>query len=182
MKRRATSTVSSSRKTGSGVLELARAYYNMQHGSEFVIEVDESNFTCWHVGIPAATLTLPSLKRDLATWASKARQPAVVQLEIQFSEDFPSSVPYVRVVRPRFKWRTGHVTIGGSFCTELLTNQGWHEMTVDGLLRTIIVMLHDGGAQIQLAPDEHCLFPLVDYSPEEASVAYQRAKTVHGWK
>lgn len=182
MKRRAKATASSSRKSGSGVLELARAYYTMQQSTDFVTEVDESNFTCWHVGIPSATLTLPSLRSELVTWTKMTRHPAVVQLEIQFPDDFPSSVPYVRVVRPRFKWRTGHVTIGGSFCTELLTNQGWREMTVEGLLRTIIVMLHDGDAHIQLAPDCHCSCPLVDYSPEEASVAFQRAKTVHGWK
>lgn len=182
MKRRATSSSSTSRKSGSGVLELARAYYKMQQSSDFIIEVDESNFTGWHVGIPSATLTSPSLRSELATYAKMTRHPAIVQLEIQFPDDFPSSVPYVRVVRPRFKWRTGHVTIGGSFCTELLTNQGWREMTVDGLLRSIIVMLHDGDAHVQLVPDEHCSCPLVDYSSEEASVAFQRAKRVHGWK
>lgn len=34
--------------------------------------------------------------------------------------------PFVRVVRPRFQFRTGHVTIGGSICMELLTLSGWN--------------------------------------------------------
>lgn len=184
MKRRATPTApaSGSRKSGSGVLELARAYYRMQQSTEFFAEVDESNFTRWTVGIPCETLTSCKLQRQLNVWASKTKHAAVLQLEIIFPDEFPSFVPSVRVVRPRFKWRTGHVTIGGSFCTELLTNQGWREMTVDALLRTIVVMLHDGDAQIQLVPDAHCSCPLVDYSREEAAFADQRAKAVHGWK
>ena len=183
MKRRVSESASSqvTRKRGSGVLELARAFYRMQQSAEFIVDAEESQFTCWRVGIPSSTLTLPSLKRELNVWAMKIKHPQAVQLEINFPDDFPLSVPSVRVVRPRFKWRTGHVTIGGSFCTELLTNQGWREMTVDALLRAIVVMLHDGEAKIQLAPDEHCSCPFRDYSRQEADSAYERAKAVHGW-
>jgi hypothetical protein len=31
----------------------------------------------------------------------------------------------VRVIRPRFAFHTGHVTVGGSICIELLTSSGW---------------------------------------------------------
>lgn len=185
MKRHARPTVSASasaaRKNGSGVLELARAFHCLQHSTEFSVDAEESQFTRWSVAILPGSLTSPRLKRELKSWAMATKQPEAVQLEIVFSDGFPSSVPSVRVVRPRFKWRTGHVTIGGSFCTELLTNQGWREMTVDALLRTVVCMLHDGEARIQLEPDEHCSRPFADYSCEEATDAFQRAKAVHGW-
>ena len=31
----------------------------------------------------------------------------------------------MRVIRPRFAFHTGHVTVGGSICIELLTSSGW---------------------------------------------------------
>ena len=53
--------------------------------------------------------------------------------------------------------QTGHVTVGGSMCTELLTPGGWQPMTVHALLLTVCQMLRQGEAQIQLKPDEHCM-------------------------
>ena len=37
-------------------------------------------------------------------------------------------IRYIRVLRPRFQFRTGHVTLGGSICTQLLSNEGWNPM------------------------------------------------------
>lgn len=48
-----------------------------------------------------------------------------VVLEIRFPPDFPWEPPFIRVVSPRFGFRTGHVTVGGSICMELLTASGW---------------------------------------------------------
>ena len=85
------------------------------------------------------------------------------------------------VIKPRFKWHTGHVTVGGSMCTELLTPGGWQPMTVHALLLTVCQMLRQGEAQIQLKPDEHCMWPLKDYSEMEAREAYERVAKFHGW-
>ena len=51
-----------------------------------------------------------------------------IVLSVAFPSSFPSQPPYMRVIRPRFAFRTGHVTIGGSICTEMLSNQActWH--------------------------------------------------------
>ena len=78
-------------------------------------------------------------------------------------------------------WHTGHVTVGGSMCTELLTPGGWQPMTVHALLLTVCQMLRQGEAQIQLKPDEHCMWPLKDYSEMEAREAYERVAKFHGW-
>jgi hypothetical protein len=37
----------------------------------------------------------------------------------------PFSPPFIRVVEPRFAFHTGHVTIGGSICMELLTRRSF---------------------------------------------------------
>ena len=66
-------------------------------------------------------------------------------------------------------------------CTELLTPGGWQPMTVHALLLTVCQMLRQGEAKIQLKPDEHCAWPLKDYSEMEAREAYERVAKFHGW-
>jgi hypothetical protein len=48
-----------------------------------------------------------------------------VEFEIRLKEDYPFSPPFIRIVKPRFQYMTGHITLGGSICMELLTNQNW---------------------------------------------------------
>jgi hypothetical protein len=48
-----------------------------------------------------------------------------ITLRVAFPPNYPFAPPYVRVIKPRFQFRTGHVTIGGSICMEMLTNMGW---------------------------------------------------------
>ena len=38
----------------------------------------------------------------------------VIMLRLYFQSSYPASPPYVRVIRPRFQFRTGHITIGTS--------------------------------------------------------------------
>ena len=54
-------------------------------------------------------------------------------------------------------------------------------MTVHALLLTVCQMLRQGEAEIQLKPDEHCAWPLKDYSEMEARAAYERVAQFHGW-
>ena len=68
----------------------------------------------------------------------------VVEMEMKFPKDYPMSPPFVRIVRPRFQFLTGkrlslmdplhlllslsytgHVTVGGSICMQMLTRSGW---------------------------------------------------------
>ena len=126
-------------------------------------------------------LDLPRLARELDHWQRASQQQPVIVMSVRFPVDYPKSVPFVRMIKPRFKWHTGHVTVGGSMCTELLTPGGWQPMTVHALLLTVCQMLRQGEAQIQLKPDEHCMWPLKDYSEMEAREAYERVAKFHGW-
>lgn len=153
--------------------------------SPFMVEADESNLTKWSVGITSGALKehldMKPLASQLEAWHRASGKPPVILMEIQFPTDYPLSVPFVRMIRPRFVWHTGHVTIGGSLCTELLTPAGWREMNVHTLLLTICQMLREGGAKIQMRPDEHCFRPLTDYSEVEARDAFRRVAQFHGW-
>jgi len=47
----------------------------------------------------------------------------LVECSFIFGE-WPTNAPLIRIVKPRMSWYTGHVTSGGSFCTEMLVNTG----------------------------------------------------------
>lgn len=60
-----------------------------------------------------------------------------ITMLIAFPPSYPFNPPFCRILRPSkiarglfltfvgFAFRTGHVTVGGSICMELLTNKGW---------------------------------------------------------
>jgi hypothetical protein len=64
----------------------------------------------------------PLLHGDLTSCAPQLQH---IRLRITFPSRYPVIAPFCRIVRPRFKFHTGHVTIGGSICTDLLTSTGW---------------------------------------------------------
>ncbi|XP_076449541.1 uncharacterized protein LOC143285970 isoform X2 [Babylonia areolata] len=65
------------------------------------------------------------LGRDLQCYVAQTKKEAAIQMEMQFPADYPFSPPFLRVIQPRFKFLTGHVTTGGSICMEMLTKSGW---------------------------------------------------------
>jgi len=94
---------------------------------------DESNVLRWRVemSVPAGC----ALRDEVEAHAAAFHVRPTVELEVSFGADFPSSPPFVRVVAPRFAFHTGHVTVGGSICMELLTSSGWRsEYTVEAAL------------------------------------------------
>ena len=101
-----------------------------------------------------------------------------LHMEIRVPENYPFSPPFVRFITPKFAFRTGHITIGGSICMELLTNQGWiATCTLENLLRQIILQIQLGGAVI-----DETASSTFSYNLQEAQEAYQRMKISHGWK
>lgn len=98
-----------------------------------------------------------------------------VELELQFKSDYPFSPPFIRVVYPRFKFHTGHVTIGGSICMELLTNSGWTPTNdIESILIQIRSEMIAGDARIEFRHD----YP---YDEAEARSAFTRVASQHGW-
>ena len=74
-------------------------------------------------------LQVTNIPHDLLLWEDMKKIGCkAITMHIIFPPDYPFSAPFMRVVRPRFAFRTGHVTIGGSICIELLTNSGWNPL------------------------------------------------------
>jgi hypothetical protein len=118
-------------------------------------------------------------------------------LEVRAKDLEMMSPPFVRVLRPRFKFHTGHVTIGGSICSPILTQQWDPSISLDGLGKTRlsprmtsswppnpgplplsalylqIGCIVDGGGRIDFGSCYHP-FPYTDYSLMEAERAFYR--------
>ena len=62
-----------------------------------------------------------------------------VEFEVDFPNGYPYEPPFVRVLYPRFAYRTGHITLGGSICNQLLSRAYWSPaLTLDKVLLDIV--------------------------------------------
>eukprot|EP01100_Stratorugosa_tubuloviscum_P002567 TRINITY_DN1605_c0_g1_i1.p1 TRINITY_DN1605_c0_g1~~TRINITY_DN1605_c0_g1_i1.p1 ORF type:complete len:310 (+),score=123.67 TRINITY_DN1605_c0_g1_i1:69-998(+) len=131
------------------------------------------NIYHWHIKLFGFDKGTP-LQKDLEKLESKGGINHVL-LEMKFPSDYPFAPPFVRVVKPRFQFHTGHVTIGGSICMELLTRSGW---TPANSIESIIVQIRTemiiGGARLDVL--QH------DYTEEQALEAFNRVARQHGWQ
>jgi ubiquitin-protein ligase len=101
---------------------------------------------------------------------------AAIELEITFKENYPIAPPFIRVVYPHFKFHSGHVTIGGSFCMEMLTNQGWSAtFSIENVITQIKSALVDGNGEIDEVKYKQ------RYSMDEAQDAFKRVLATHKW-
>ncbi len=74
-----------------------------------------------------------------------------LEYEVIFPENYPHEPFFVRVVFPRFAFRTGHVTVGGSICMESLTPTGWvSTRSLESNLVEILSLLNAGNARLDL--------------------------------
>ena len=147
----------------------------------FSVEWNEDNMTVWTVKFPSITFVsdAPELFKDLETFAGRSNglHEAAVTIEITFSNDFPKAPPFVRVISPRFKYRTGHITVGGSICNILLTASGWRPLCPVQLILILHNNMIDGEARVDL--DSPLLYH--KYSFAEAESAFKRVAEDHGW-
>jgi len=99
-----------------------------------------------------------------------------ITLHVVFPPNYPFAPPFLRVIRPRFAFRTGHVTIGGAICTHVLTNDGWvATYRLPQILVDIRAMMISGNGRLDTGNRS-------DYSESEALDALRRLLSTHGWK
>jgi ubiquitin-conjugating enzyme E2 Q len=135
--------------------------------------VDDDNFYKWRVKFTNFGSDT-DLGRDLQRH-KKSYGTDNVELEVKFPNDFPWSPPFIRVVKPRFAYRTGHVTVGGSICMEMLTRSGWLPAnTIESVLVAIRSEMIEGGARLEGTNFE--------YTESEAKEAFHRVAQQHGWE
>ncbi|GFR75314.1 ubiquitin-conjugating enzyme E2 Q2 [Elysia marginata] len=96
---------------------------------------------------------------------------------MRFPPDYPFSPPFIRVLRPRFQFLTGHVTLGGSICMQMLTKSGWQPSNdIESILVQVRAeILSDPSARLASHQTN------VSYSLEDAKVAFQRMTQKYGW-
>jgi hypothetical protein len=119
-----------------------------------------------------------ALHDDIIKWFAKHGNGKIpgVHLKVYFYDSFPNSPPFVRVVAPRFMQWTGHITIGGSMCTELLTSTGWNtNMSAMGFLLQLKSNIMEGNAKVDMSTKH-------EYTEMEALEAFNRVARDHGWK
>jgi ubiquitin-protein ligase len=143
----------------------------MRGHAEFTVTLpDESDLMRWRVEMP------PPAGSELESRIRQVGHSSVL-LEVTFGFDHPASPPFIRVVSPRFAFHTGHVTVGGSICTELLTTKGWNaSYTMEATLVIVRDTIVSGGG----APDPTRAH--IPYTEIEARSAFLRVARFHGWE
>lgn len=144
--------------------------------------IDESkieNLYQWIIELHSFDKSLP-----LSTDMKRVGLTSIV-LEMRFTENFPFSPPFVRVVKPRFlpfmSGGGGHVTAGGAICMELLTNNGW---LVTNAVESVLLQIRMAISSTDPKParlEGRQGAGTGSYSSSEAIEAYKRACRTHGW-
>ena len=162
--------------------------------NNYIIQLNLSNFNS---GCAASD----NLNEDLKLLAKRGGKDHI-KLEILIPKNYPNDPPFVRVVYPRCKWYTGHVTAGGSICLELLTHsgsdRGWNKnCDLECVLVSILAAFFDntvalittrngpggvsGSLRVDLDNEWHRVDPSTHYSLSEAKTAFTRTKESNGW-
>ncbi|XP_048749146.1 ubiquitin-conjugating enzyme E2 Q1-like isoform X2 [Ostrea edulis] len=146
-------------------------------GKKFGLDGGPRNDNLFVWDIKLIDIPASKLAKDLDAFAKKHNTDACINLEMMFPGDYPMSPPFVRVTTPRFKFLTGHVTIGGSICMEMLTKSGW---TPTNDIENILVqirceILSDPNAQLDLNNANTA------YTMSEAKAAFTRMVQRYGW-
>ncbi|KAM0235421.1 hypothetical protein ACHAPO_005707 [Fusarium lateritium] len=135
---------------------------------------------------------LHSFDMDLALAQDMVRYGcSSIVLEVRFGASFPISPPFVRVIRPRFvpfaQGGGGHVTMGGSICSELLTNSGWSPaLSLEKVFLEVRMNLCEKDPPARIEHSTRVRNAQngnqMDYGMFEAVDAYRRAAAAHGWQ
>lgn len=137
----------------------------------FRIELaEEDNFDVWKIFITNFENN-PKIKQDLERIGIRE-----IEMEIIFPERYPIEPPFIRIVSPRFVYRTGHITSGGSICMEVLTNSSWSPMySLESLIVDIKCQIVEGNGQIDMENWRH------KYTLREAQDSFYRVAQSYGW-
>ena len=100
-----------------------------------------------------------------------------IDIEMVFPQDYPFKPPEVFIIQPPFISRTGHITAGGSICTELLTLTGWssvYDIQSICLHLRLTILAGDGRVDFSRIGKK--------YTRNEGREAFRRVATDHHWK
>ena len=159
---------------------LMQEYKNLMTSKEckgFSVEFQGSNMYVWNVKLDITQFEFPKdLKKDFENYSANFNRNQELVFELRFDSNYPYNPPFLRVVRPRFKFRTGHITVGGSICMQSLTPSGWIPVrTIESIFIELMFNMAEGGARLELTTAN------LDYTMQEAKEAFDRVARQHGW-
>ena len=84
--------------------------------------------------------------------------------------------PFIRIVSPRFVYRTGHINSGARICMEVLTKSSCSPMySLESLIVDIKCQIVEGNGQIDMENWRH------KYTLHEAQDSFYRVAQSYGW-
>lgn len=126
---------------GKRLMKELKDLHSRQEGA-FCVDLVNDNLAEWNIllhGIDPDSM----ISREM-----KAHNIAHIQLNLIFSENFPFSPPFMRVVSPRI--RNGFVLEDGAICMELLTASGWSSAyTVEAIIMQFSASVVKGGGRLE---------------------------------
>ena len=135
----------------------------------FTVEPIGNNIAQWKIkifNIPTDSELFMDMQR---------RNLDYILVHITFPPDYPFAPPFIRVINPRFRHMTGHVTVGGAICTNLLSNEGWNpSYRISQIIEDIRANFTAGNGRLDLNNTS-------DYTMYEAMEALRRLLSSHGW-
>ena len=163
--------------TNAAIKRLQKDIYNLskteKHGYDF--EFDDANIFKWTVYLKIDEDDNPTLKKDMDKLGIDT-----IQMEMLFSTDYPFYPPFCRIIKPRFKFMTGHITIGGSICMDLLTlgsdeKVGWMPSNdIESIILQIRSQILEGKPELDSNTQPYSLY--------EAKSAFIRMASKYGLK
>mmetsp|Transcript_75308 Transcript_75308/g.207760 ORF Transcript_75308/g.207760 Transcript_75308/m.207760 type:complete len:290 (+) Transcript_75308:649-1518(+) len=176
-----TSAARGSRQAAQVLMREMRALLSLQgEGSAKALEIEmvEDNLYHWCVKMHAAGFPEAcSLRKELEKFGTgHPSRVAAIVMDVVFPSSYPMDPPFIRVVRPRFQMHTGHITVGGSVCMQLLTPSGWlPSVSLENVFVSIRSEMVEGGGRIDFSNAAR------DYTLTEAKEAFSRVATRYGW-
>jgi len=101
-----------------------------------------------------------------------------VEFEVNFSQNYPFEPPFVRVIQPKFKYQTGHITSKGALCMEILCPGRWTPAnSVVNLFISIKVNIMEGDGQAELDTNQSTAI----YTEADAKQSFEAVARSHNW-
>jgi ubiquitin-protein ligase len=99
-----------------------------------------------------------------------------IEMEVMFPQTYPISPPFIRIISPRFRYQTGHVTSAGALCMQVLTDKHWSPAcSIESLIVTIKSEILEGEGRLDPAKYN------IPYTLEEAKSSFVRVARGYGW-
>ena len=97
-----------------------------------------------------------------------------IKMEVRLPGNYPFEPPFIRVLSPKFAFRKGHITTGGSVCIDLLTKQRWvPSLNIPNIMITVVQNMISGDARLEPGGKNYV------YSLYEAQQAFTRMLSTH---